>query len=906
MPIRRSLRNRLRLLRSLGLAAALLAAPHVRAEEPLRVAQAPPPPEDQQSSGGSEASTGVEEIVVKGAESAAVQDFNVADSVTAFSAADLVALGATNIADLAAFTPNLEIVTAGSTTPTFFIRGVGLNDFGANSTGSVAIYQDDVAMNSQALQLGTLYDMESVNVLRGPQGTGLARNSSAGAIKLYARKPTGQYNGYLRADGGSYNFQYYEGAVEAPVYEDMLSARLAFVYQDRDGTMRNRCANAPPFSERTPTLTRKLLPPFAICGESVLRGPDNPGDVSNIPMGLPKYMNDRHNWAGRGSLLFEPTLETSFLFNAHGTRRNELSRLGQSYGTNGIYCLNGNYANCPSGNPGFYPRGGVVTGLLGGNQGTSGYLTPEVRHRLTELIPCFQYGIPQTQLPPSQQCPTSILNFQTPDGQAIDAARQQVARELSRDLDDRPWEGDFNRAGPTVNDTWGVMLKGEYLLPFDLDLNTVTGYDRYQRKIDVDLDFSPETLFQIFTRDHGRQFYQDVKLSGENELLPDSPVRWDFGGWALREALNAKVTVDLGSLSPFGVGHRRYDQDLIGYGAYGAFEFDFWDDFTLDGGARFNWENKDIDYTLALGDPPSFFALNERDTWRAPTGTIRLTYRFREDTHVYWKYNRGWKPGHYNATGSPVTGITVAKPETIDSFETGVRADWFNGVLSGDASLFYYNYTNYQIFTAQQYAGAAPEFVVINANDAEVYGAEIDALIRPWAGGYVNVRFGWLETQFLDFLLLQQATISRQGNPVIINRELQNSGNPLLNSPQFKVSLVAEQAIPIWHYGFIIPRWDGTWTDDTFYDATKGRGLPNSANIQPLPRGTIAQHDYWMHNVRLAYRTPDGRFEIAGWVRNLENTPVKTYSFDGSTFQNTTIHFVGDPRTYGVTAQFTF
>ena len=121
---------------------------------------------------------GVEEIIVKGAESAAATDFAVADSVTAFSAADLVALGAAHIADLAAFTPNLEIVTAGATSATFFIRGVGLNDFGANATSAVSIYQDDVPMNSQALQLGTLFDMETVNVLRGPQGTGLARNSS--------------------------------------------------------------------------------------------------------------------------------------------------------------------------------------------------------------------------------------------------------------------------------------------------------------------------------------------------------------------------------------------------------------------------------------------------------------------------------------------------------------------------------------------------------------------------------------------------------------------------------------------------------------------------------------------------------------------------------------------------------
>jgi iron complex outermembrane receptor protein len=261
----------------------------------------------------------------------------VADSVTAFSAADLVALGAANIADLAAFTPNLEIVTAGATTPTFFIRGVGLNDFNANSTGAVAVYQDDVPVNAPALQLGTIFDPETVNILRGPQGTGLARNSSAGAIKLYGRKPTGQFNGYLRARAGNFRYQEYEGAIEAPIFEDMLSGRLAFIFTDRDGTMENGCGGAPVARVPAPTIAglrqqRKTANdlPWSICGEKVTGGA-----ISDVPAGLPKSTNDRHNWATRGTLLFEPTLDTSFLINGHLSRRNEFSRLGQSIGTNG-------------------------------------------------------------------------------------------------------------------------------------------------------------------------------------------------------------------------------------------------------------------------------------------------------------------------------------------------------------------------------------------------------------------------------------------------------------------------------------------------------------------------------------------------------------------------------------------
>jgi outer membrane receptor protein involved in Fe transport len=920
-PVQHRLALSWRLCSAAALLTSLLLALSAAAQEPAP-AQAPATDEPEEAT---TAGSGVEEILVRGAESAAVEDFKVADSVTAFSAADLVALGAANIADLAAFTPNLEIVTTGSTTPTFFIRGVGLNDFNANSTGAVAIYQDDVAINAPALQLATLFDMENVNVLRGPQGTGLARNASAGAIKLYSRKPTGQFNGYIRGEGGNYEHEIYEGAVEAPIYEDILSGRLAFQFNQRDGTMKNRCGNkpiagraivpprGPLFNPPPGTLLgdRKLRtdPPWSMCGEPVFTvgGQDTPTttvggtDISNVPPGLPEWMNDRNNWASRGTLLFEPTLEMSWLLGAHGAHRNELSRVGRSYGTSGNFCLNGDMANCTEDT---FDGGSFVTGLLGSEQGNTGlgYVPNQVRLRLSQLAPCYDmgFGVGDCTNPGSPRFDPSTYN----------AAKTKVARELARDLDDRPWSGDYNHAGKTVNDTWGAYTRGEILLPWELELKTVTGYDRYFRKIDYDLDFSPETLFHVKSEDNGWQITQDLALSGEHDVL-DTPVRWDVGGFVLREALDVKVAVNFGggAAAAFAVGEREYSQDTTSLGGYGSFAFDFWDDFTLDGGARFNWEKKDLDYLLFqnLGTGNILFPLNERDTWSDPTGTIRLTYRFREDTHAYWKYNRGWKSGHYNATGSRLSGITIAQPETIDAFETGLRAEWFNGMLSGDASLFYYGYQNYQIFTAQQFFQSSPEFVVINANDAEVYGAEIDALLRPpWQGGYLNVRFAWLESQFLDFVQVQQVNITRPGADIIVGREIQNSGNPLLNSPKYKVSITAEQAFPIWHYGFLIPRYDAVWTDDTFYDATGGRGIPNASGVQFYPKLAIAQRAFWLHNARLAYRTPDGRLELAAWVRNIENKGYKTFAFDGSTFFRTSIYFVGDPRTYGGTATFTF
>ena len=106
------------------------------------------------------------------------------------------------------------------------------------------MYNDDIYMNSPAGQLGQLFDVQMVEVLRGPQGSLYGRNASAGVIKVVARKPTGDFNGYTNISYGNYNLFEVEGAVEAPVWGDMLSTRISGRMNLRDGTTHNRCGDS--------------------------------------------------------------------------------------------------------------------------------------------------------------------------------------------------------------------------------------------------------------------------------------------------------------------------------------------------------------------------------------------------------------------------------------------------------------------------------------------------------------------------------------------------------------------------------------------------------------------------------------------------------------------------------------
>lgn len=841
----------------------------------------------------------IETIKVLGSQNDGASDFDDFDSVAAFDAADLEALGAQSIADLASFTPNLEIVTSGATTPTFFIRGVGLNDFNVNSSGAVAVYFNDVPKNSPAIQLGTLFDVENVNILRGPQGTGNYRSASAGAIRIYSKKPTGNYNAYLRQSYGNYGAVDLEGAVGAPIFEDILAGRLAFRFSDREGYATNGCGNAQPRSEREirPGVgaTRGTDPRWSQCGDDVPFEFSSMNDgtggrfdgKSLVPPGLPRKVNNQHNWSARGSLFFQPTLDQEWLLILSGGKRDEQSRQGQSHGTN------------REGGSLIGSFGTAGRGVLGSEDGTS-YIPQEVQETRWKLDPCRDNKT-------GSAIDSNGDFICADDGGGLDArratfsnfaSRAVLARDLARNLDSKPHHGDYNAPGPTQLETWGVSIRGDIVLAQDLKLTTVTGFDSYDRLVASDLDQSPNTNFEIVTDDDGWQVAQTTEIEG---VLSESfPVTWSLGSLFLYEELNVGTMNQFaGAAALIGVSAREYKQKLWSGGAFGHASYTFWEKFTIDAGVRYNWEKKSMNYLLERAQSLDF-PLYRRRTWQAPTGTVRFTYNFDESTYAFWKYTRGWKGGHFNATGT-IEGITFADPENIDSFEFGLHGTWFTGLLSVDASLFHYNYENYQLFTAQQRFDGLPEFVVLNAANSEVYGSEMDITLRPTPATMLRARLAWLETQFLDYTQIQ---VERRefgfGNQIVLNNEIQNTGNPLLNSPNFKVGLTAQQTVPLGQMGTLTARWDGAWTDDTNFDATQTKGVPNFDGDQFLPKHTIGQRAYWLHNVRLSYTTPSGGVELAGWVRNLEDKVYKNFAFDVSSFNGTTIFFLGEPRTYGV------
>ena len=158
----------------------------------------------------------------------------VAASVSAVSEAALGVGGVKDVQSLATAIPNLSVGDQFGVNR-IFIRGIGLTSIDLGADGGVAFLQDGAQIARPAAQLSGFYDLERVEVLRGPQGTLYGRSATAGAINLITKRPTEEIDGYVRASYGNYNAVSLEGAVGGPMGSDKLMLRIAGKYDRRDG-----------------------------------------------------------------------------------------------------------------------------------------------------------------------------------------------------------------------------------------------------------------------------------------------------------------------------------------------------------------------------------------------------------------------------------------------------------------------------------------------------------------------------------------------------------------------------------------------------------------------------------------------------------------------------------------------
>ncbi len=268
------------------------AAVDVPAQASAPAAQEAGDQDDQvQSAGGA-----IEEIVVTAQKRAQrLQDVGV--SVTAFTDSMLERIGFKDSTQIVQQVPNFNYGTpvGQGNNPAFAMRGVGLvNPFEDNQEGKVAIYRDGVYQGTLAGQTLQMFDLERVEVLRGPQGTLYGRNSTGGLVNFIPKKPGDELGGFVEGTGGEFSQVRLTAGVDLPV-SDRVRTRFAIDFNRDDGYVRNR------FRAQN----------FKTAG---VRG------------------NDTNTFAGRGLIAIDLDDDTDLLFNIHGSRVDQLAPYYQHQG----------------------------------------------------------------------------------------------------------------------------------------------------------------------------------------------------------------------------------------------------------------------------------------------------------------------------------------------------------------------------------------------------------------------------------------------------------------------------------------------------------------------------------------------------------------------------------------------
>jgi outer membrane receptor protein involved in Fe transport len=145
----------------------------------------------------------------------------------------------TELDKLSEFVPGLQIRMQGTDRPSFVIRGLTSDEVSPAAQPRISVFYNDVPVSRANGAAVELFDMQQVDVLKGPQGTLFGRGAQIGAINYISNKPTGNFNGYVTAGIGNFNQRELDGEINIPVINNKLLARFAGIYDYQDGYIRN-------------------------------------------------------------------------------------------------------------------------------------------------------------------------------------------------------------------------------------------------------------------------------------------------------------------------------------------------------------------------------------------------------------------------------------------------------------------------------------------------------------------------------------------------------------------------------------------------------------------------------------------------------------------------------------------
>lgn len=387
-----------------------------------------------------------------------------------------------------------------------------------------------------------------------------------------------------------------------------------------------------------------------------------------------------------------------------------------------------------------------------------------------------------------------------------------------------------------------------------------------------------------------RQISQELRIATDGT----GPIKAQAGGYYFRE--DSDNTLQLFNLLPaypyyaFLQGPTRSETN----GAFAQATWSIVDSVRLTGGVRYSRDDKSRVGGSVMQKVAGVFnpATDVRSPNRARLVSDKITWRAGVDvdldarTLLYGSVATGYKAGGFNGgclAGDPgcvnprSTSYLFYDPETLVSYELGIKTRTADNKLRLNGSLFYYNYNNLQVTSIINDNGAPRQFTD-NAAKARIKGAEIEATLTPDRRNRIDLQFNYLDAKYVDYLPLGA------GNPP------NYAGRPLDRAPRVVVAAGYTYTLPLANGGGLSAAVRTRMSDSYVMTA------------QSVARQYV-QPGFTRTDLTLRYDAPDGKYYVQGFWRNVENNVLVTSI---SLSSGTLLIAPSDPTTYGVQAGFRF
>jgi outer membrane receptor protein involved in Fe transport len=747
--------------------------------------------------GSAAVDAGIEEIVVTAQRTAqSLQDVPIA--VSAFSAEALQRQQIQNSSDLQLTLPNITFTKGNFTGSSFTIRGIGDLCVGVTCDSATAIHVNGSPLVATRLFEAEFFDMERIEVLRGPQGTLFGRNATSGVINFITAKPDLNKIGAAgEVDYGNYDSLRVRGMFNLPITET-LGVRLAGFYLKRDGYTEN-----------------------LFNGENI---------------------DGRDMYGIRGSVRWEPTENTridlmGYYFREDDDRSRIQKQLCQRDPTGVLGCLPGRLEN----------------GKLNNNSTFVGVLTSR---ELLRINGGAAFGGPlSTAGLGSLYGPDPYANFQEPS----DVRQVRTAFTPEYFAEEQQFQGRIEHDfGPAKLQVTGLYQKTKVDSRVDYNLGIqdpsvfkpglaglqglAAGVPQFSRlpgfliPSGVNGPYcsseTEETGTGLYggksicnavplTYDRSNEERRTWSVEGILTTQFDGPFNFLLGGIYLDTKLPENsyyvngfgidyVTGVLGAATALGSGlpagylgtpffrNNTDETTLKSYGIFGEAYWNVTDTIKVTAGLRYNNDKK---FVRARSTLASFFVpFGTANAFDSPfvgsfdadpgiagnqlfqernvsfgefTGRFVVDWQVSDSSLIYASYSRGYKSGGINPPLQPIFAVPESfSPEFIDSFEVGSKNTFLDGTLRANITAFFYKYKSLQLSRIVARTS-------VNDNvDAEVYGVEGEFIFQPTRELAINVGASYLHTKVSqDKFLSNPRDPSGGRSDAVIIKDITNGSN---------------------------------------------------------------------------------------------------------------------------------